>query len=207
MKFLLFFLLSLPSFGQCTCSTPTGNTIVFFGNSITVGVGASTPSLRFSSLLADQYGMTEINMGVSGTKASQLNKSLIPVYNPSIHRWLFFEYGTNDLAQGDSPDLFLANSSDNANYAISVRGWPPSKIVMLSIPGSFTHTCPTFDLYTLALEFKSRLQSLCNSLGMQFIDVSTPFYSTTPSWTADNVHPNDTGYLLGMALPIESVIR
>ncbi len=46
-----------------------GKTITFLGDSITVGVGVSDPRSdnRYSSVLAASLGMTEINMGISGT--------------------------------------------------------------------------------------------------------------------------------------------
>ena len=44
-----------------------GKTITFLGDSITYGVGASSTENRYSSVLASSLGMTEINMGISGT--------------------------------------------------------------------------------------------------------------------------------------------
>lgn len=45
----------------------SGKTITFLGDSITHGVGASIPANRYSSQVASSLGMTEINMGISGT--------------------------------------------------------------------------------------------------------------------------------------------
>ena len=45
----------------------SGKTITFLGDSITYGVGASTTANRYSSQVASSLGMTEINMGISGT--------------------------------------------------------------------------------------------------------------------------------------------
>ena len=45
----------------------SGKTITFLGDSITEGVGVSDTSNRYSSVLASSLGMTENNMGVSGT--------------------------------------------------------------------------------------------------------------------------------------------
>ena len=45
----------------------SGKTVTFLGDSITYGVGASSTANRYSSLVASSLGMTEINMGISGT--------------------------------------------------------------------------------------------------------------------------------------------
>ncbi len=45
----------------------SGKTITFLGDSITYGVGASSTANRYSSQVASSLGMTEINMGISGT--------------------------------------------------------------------------------------------------------------------------------------------
>ena len=45
----------------------SGKTITFLGDSITYGVGASSTANRYSSQVAASLGMTEINMGISGT--------------------------------------------------------------------------------------------------------------------------------------------
>ncbi len=45
----------------------SGKTITFLGDSITEGVGVSAPANRYSTVLANSLGMTENNMGISGT--------------------------------------------------------------------------------------------------------------------------------------------
>lgn len=45
----------------------TNKTITFLGDSITYGVGTSGTQNRYSSQVASSLGMTEINMGISGT--------------------------------------------------------------------------------------------------------------------------------------------
>mgnify|MGYP006341005841 CR=1 FL=1 len=41
--------------------------IIFLGDSITYGVGASSTANRYSTVLSNSLGMTENNMGISGT--------------------------------------------------------------------------------------------------------------------------------------------
>lgn len=60
------------NFGTPTSSPVTkdsffGKKITLLGDSITYGVGASTTSKRYATVLANSLGMTENNMGISGT--------------------------------------------------------------------------------------------------------------------------------------------
>jgi lysophospholipase L1-like esterase len=45
----------------------SGKKITFLGDSITAGVGASSTANRYSTVLSNSLGMTENNMGISGT--------------------------------------------------------------------------------------------------------------------------------------------
>ena len=45
----------------------SGKKITFLGDSITAGVGASATNKRYTTVLANSLGMTENNMGISGT--------------------------------------------------------------------------------------------------------------------------------------------
>jgi hypothetical protein len=56
---------SLPDLDQKPCD-PNATRVAFYGDSYTLGTGASEPSLRWSTVVCDQRGWSEFNPSVNG---------------------------------------------------------------------------------------------------------------------------------------------
>ena len=88
-------------------------TLVFLGDSITEGAGASRNELAYVNLVSKKLNCKVINNGIGGTRiARQTNKSKDPTYdNHFITRvsnkkegdFIFVFGGTNDYGHGDAP--------------------------------------------------------------------------------------------------------
>lgn len=81
----------------------TTSTIQFFGDSIALGVGASTTAKRWTSLLCTALSKSENNQAVGG---SQWVDSAIEIYNNFTNaQTTFLSWGTNDVAYQNYMDL------------------------------------------------------------------------------------------------------
>ncbi len=75
--------------------TSPGNAIEFYGDSVTSGVGLTPTSLRYSSLLASQYGFTENNYAIGGDMIFDVVVRMFPVHVPGVTS--FLNIGFNDI--------------------------------------------------------------------------------------------------------------
>ena len=92
-----------------------GMKINFLGDSITEGVGTSSPDKRYFELIMNEYGLAEVNgYGISGTR---LARQAVPSDEPSFDKFFASRVpemkedadavvvfgGTNDFGHGDAP--------------------------------------------------------------------------------------------------------
>jgi hypothetical protein len=170
----------------------TGKSLVFIGNSVSQGQGASSTRRRYSTVLNGLLGTTEANHAVGGSRANQVPLSSIPTYSSSSHAFLVLEYGINDLAQGRSSTAFI-HSMDSIILNAQGKGWPDSSIVVLSLPGSYTAiSSATYNAALLTLVTSTRNQI--------YADATKPFrYSSTSRSVytdPDGIHPNNQGHYM-----------
>lgn len=210
---------STDKFVYSTGFQTSGNTVYFFGHSYTFGTNASSPALRWSSLVAAGMGATEQNFGVAGKTLmlqnpkdyqgpNSMTQTLtdIPVKTFAM-KALFFDFGLNDMGQ-TATDYSVANfkaAYDTVlNYAINTRGWFPSQIVImgeewigtagLNYYGTVTgNAAPT---QTRAQQFVQAIKDEARKWGCKYVD---NYYSilqndTTLISGTGSVHPNDSGY-------------
>lgn len=156
--------------------TPTvfvADSIWFSGTSITGGVGASSLGHSFPYLTANKLnalpavnGCSGCSMWIEGVNATNLG--LIPTYSSTKYRWMVLEWGTNDMQ---------LNVTDTATYAAAylryldtaiARGWPVSKILVLSpsfvdisiIPAATAARQSQFQIATQAIASRRSTQYL-----------------------------------------------
>ncbi len=127
-----------------------GKKIIFLGDSITEGVGASEPKKRYTDLVAQKTGATVYNHGVSGTRIA---KQKTPSYDPNWDKdfcsrakdmekdadVIVVFGGTNDYGHGDAE---LGTFSDRTNdtfygalhtlYTYLCETYPTSKKVIMT---------------------------------------------------------------------------
>lgn len=101
-----------------------GKKINFLGDSITEGHGTSGEQARFSSLIAEKYGITARNYGIGGTRiakqrvtdlAAEWDQDFIDrvdIMEPDADAVVVFG-GTNDFGHGDAP---IGRMSDRSPY-------------------------------------------------------------------------------------------
>lgn len=184
----------------------TGN-ITFYGTSITLGGGTTGSGVRYSTLVANALGLTEINLGVSGSSVENRSPANLPAginfisrdntittYIAGTTQWFIIEPGPND---------FIANSANyNAtNYttdlttfvnAVIAAGWPLSKIKILG--NSYLNPSSYNSTY---LQFIAATQTVASNFGIGYIDLYAWFNTRGGvSNLFDALHPNNDGHIL-----------
>ena len=136
-----------------------GKTITFLGDSITYGVGASSTANRYSSQVASSLGMTEINMGISGTvmcTGGHRTSRLDDIQNISLDSdYVGILLGINDFDQ-------CRNNGTSKYYALGEFG-----------------TSDTTTIY-------GALDKMCKDLVTRFGSTDTKLFLMTPVVTSWN---------------------
>jgi lysophospholipase L1-like esterase len=186
----------------------------FFGDSITEGYGATTPSNRWTSKLCEAKGWKEHNSGVIGEtllKASETTgfgtfferyEAQIP-QKPATGKYVFIAYGANDCGfnfDDYTPALFSTQLQTIIEYA-NDQGWANSDIVVLTgyfqndqswtnpYAGQVLPSAANMSRYDL---FITAAQTVAqNNPGVKFVN---PFNTYDGNNMSDNLHPNDIGY-------------
>jgi len=194
-----------------------GKTIVFFGDSYTVGVNASVTAKRWTSVLCQYTGAIEDNHGVSGTTLEKRatidwaaspnmvdNATNIPT-KVTGKNLLVFAYGLNDIgftSGSYTSTNFVTDYTTVLNTAIS-KGWDPSQILILSpyFIGSAGYTtyaglsgtpAPTQARH---LQFVAAARQVAGTFGTLYLDIyNQQRLNDQTLFGADGLHPNDAGY-------------
>jgi GDSL-like Lipase/Acylhydrolase family len=213
-----------------TAKPPTaGGRMYLFGNSIGVSSYAADPFaqpltidtlLGYPHRIAVAMGYTDRNFSVSGTtleKQTPLNptggtnmideQSSIPTYNSSTDKLLMIELGVNDWFYGGTnynTTNFTTDYTTVLNTAITTRGWPAGKIMIVSLPYVSTALYGTTGTGggTLTnaglLAFNTAAKALSVSFGTLYLDIYTPMLNqgganllAPPTST---LHPNAAGH-------------
>ena len=180
--------------------------MITFGDSITVGVGASITANRWSSKLASSLGYTEINKGISGSVLQNTgsfggngqDRYMNDVYNQKPWKYVFILYGLNDAIQGGS----FTNSSFDTSYRAIItdllqtfRRVAPTNIVLGSVP-YVNPLCyvPLPQLSTLKLQqYRDIIALVASDNGCKYADIYQDMVDNGGNSLidVDNIHPND----------------
>lgn len=185
---------------------------VFFGDSITVGQGASSTAKRWSSLVANFISLKEINKGISGTV---LQNSYPVLVNNGIDRYqndifpyklakVFILYGLNDLRYNGA-NFFVSAYQIDLNTVVSgliLAGFVPTHITVGSppymLPSCYDEDFP-FNAGSIPKhqQYRDATKTVAIANGCKWADIYQAMLNSTDSLISpDGVHPNDTGHQL-----------
>ena len=167
--------------------------ILFFGDSIAVGVGASSPARRFSSILAAKLGQAwqEINLGVSGsTLAAAGYHDVLPKALEEKPDVFVIQYGVNDNALATPIEEFLRLYRETV--ATVKKALPAAIVVCVTI-------CPSWNHYQSSTAWlaaaNTGIKDIAAAAGVltalnheRMVDRGELF--------PDGIHPNDEGHLV-----------
>ncbi|UTT63162.1 SGNH/GDSL hydrolase family protein [Microcella humidisoli] len=181
-----------------------GPLVAFYGDSYTLGTGASDPALRWSTQIAERRGWREFNPSVNGLGfvnnrgtygAGDLPDQII-AQQPDI---VFVTMGLND-----NFSYSRAAAEIEAQIAIDLRrlreGLPDARIIVVE-PFWYTAEQPE-SLGIIA----GWVQREAQAIGADHIAGASDWIAGRPGeMAADGLHPNDEGYALMTRLMEEAL--
>lgn len=160
--------------------------VVFMGDSITNGSGASTVDRRWTDILMRSQQHLFENVGVGSWTSSTMafGSRTTEVLTPILPKYVVINYGYNDHAQIVSLATYNANLTTIANEAIALG----CTVIFVS---------PFPNLTSNSASYATEMQSVATALGCKYIDirtVTTVGVLANPDYIYDSVHPNDLGH-------------
>jgi acyl-CoA thioesterase-1 len=167
----------------------SGVTVVAFGDSLIVGVGASEGN-DFVSVLSRRLAEPVVNLGQSGDTTRDALERLDTVIkqNPKV---VILLLGGNDFLQ----QIPAAETFQNLEVIIETIHQSGSAVVLLGVRGG-----------VLRDSYKSNFATLAKQQNTAYVTNILDGVITDASLMSDLVHPNDAGYLV-IADKVEPVLR
>lgn len=168
------------------------STVAFVGDSYTSGAGASSPSKRWTDLIAEDYGWTQHNLSKGGTgyvTAGRLAGG--NVYADRIDELVaaqpdlvILTGGRNDL--GSTVETVAAAAHA---FVADIQGEVPEARIVIINPLWDDDPVPS-----VVAELAAGLRQVASETGATFVSVGQPLVGHPELLTEDSVHPNDAGY-------------
>jgi lysophospholipase L1-like esterase len=173
--------------------TGTGETVAFYGDSYTLGTGASGSSKRWSTIVSEERNWEEVNPSVNG---------LGFINNRT-------DFGENDLPAAiiaSDPDIVFVTMGLNDNFSFAFAAddiekqitedltrlhdaLPDARFIVVE-PFWYTDERPQ-SLETII----GWVHDAADVIGADYIEGASRWIEGHPEWMADDgLHPNDDGY-------------
>lgn len=159
---------------------PKGPVIVAFGDSLTEGVGASTPDNGYVGVLERRLGITIVNRGVSGNTTADALARIdedITALHPNI---VIVLLGGNDYLKKIPQQETFANLSQIIKKVQSEG----AVVILLGVRGGLLHD-----------KFSDDFQALAKATGSLYVPNVLDGVLGNSKLMSDEVHPNDAGYM------------
>lgn len=181
----------------CTAVTPPAGDdaprVAFYGDSYTLGTGASDPSLRWSSIICAERGWQEFNPSVNGlgfvnnraTDGEGDLPALVIANDPGI---VFITMGLNDNFSYDraANQIRLRITEDFTRLATAL---PDARFIVVE-PFWYTDRRPESVEVIIGW-----VRDAAAAIGADYIPGASHWIEGHPEWMAsDGLHPNDAGY-------------
>ena len=172
---------------------PNATRVAFYGDSYTLGTGASDPSKRWSTIISDERGWSECNPSVNGlgfvnnrgTFGEGDEPSEVIADDPDI---LFITMGLNDNFSYDrAADQIKAQITDD--FTRLSRELPDARIIVVE---PFWYTDQRPDSVEIIIGW---VKDAAAAIDADYIPGASHWIEGHPEWmAADGLHPNDDGY-------------
>ena len=172
---------------------PNATRVAFYGDSYTLGTGATTADLRWSTIICDQRGWSEFNPSVNG---------LGFINNRSI----FGEGDEPSQIIDDNPDIVFVTMGLNDNFSFDTKAveieaqitddlmrlddaLPEARFIVVE-PFWYTDERPR------SVEvINGWVKDAAADIDADYISGASRWIENHPEWMAsDGLHPNDDGY-------------
>jgi lysophospholipase L1-like esterase len=197
--------------GQTTggSTDPNAPVVAFYGDSYTLGTGASDPAKRWSSVIAADRGWNEFNYSVNGLGFVNHRQSTPPDYGPEdgVSRSIAADPDILFITMGLNDNFSMPDRADDIRSAIATdfqtlrTALPDARIVVVE---PFWYTDDRPDSLAQIIDW---VQSEAAEIGADFIPGASHWIEGHPEWMAsDGLHPNDDGYA-EMAVRMDESLR
>lgn len=193
-------LLALGAALLTACSSPVTGTdapdpdapvVAFYGDSYTLGTGASDPANRWSTIICAERGWTEFNPSVNGLGfvnnrqfAPDLPSAVI-AEDPDI---VFVTMGLNDnFSYARGAERIRAAIDDD--FALLAESLPDARFVVVE---PFWYTDERPESVEVIIGW---VHDAADRIGADWVPDASHWIEGHPEWmAADGLHPNDDGY-------------
>jgi lysophospholipase L1-like esterase len=169
---------------------PDAPVVAFYGDSYTLGTGASDPSKRWSTVICAERGWTEVNPSVNGLGfvnnrgTLDLPQTVIDA-RPDI---VFVTMGLNDNfsypSRADEIEVQIDTDLRRLRAAL-----PDARVVVVE-PFWYTDTRPESVEVIIGW-----VRGAADRIGADWVPDASHWIEGRPEWmAADGLHPNDDGY-------------
>ena len=172
---------------------PNATRVAFYGDSYTLGTGATDPSKRWSTIICEQRGWSEFNPSVNGlgfinnrgTFGEGDEPSQVIADDPDI---LFITMGLNDNFSYDrAADEIEKQITDD--FTRLKTALPDARIIVVE---PFWYTDERPESVEVIIGW---VQAAAGDIGADYIPGASHWIEGHPEWRAsDGLHPNDDGY-------------
>lgn len=176
-----------------------GKNIVFYGDSWTVGSGASNTSMRFSTKCANALELNEINLGVGASGftrpdaliKTQINSSNITAEQIANTNYVVICAGVNDIRHyEDTTARELGNAVVECAELASAKF--PNSIIVMGVMTTERNGISDTHKYWMGYVI-DRLMS-ADIERVIVADMRYILYNRVNAYGSDNFHPNDFGH-------------
>lgn len=171
----------------------SGYTVAFYGDSYTLGTGASDPSLRWSTIISEERGWVEVNPSVNGlgfinNRTTFSDGDLPSIVIDSDPRIVFVTMGLNDNFSYD-----FAADSIRQQILIDLERihdeLPDARVIVVE---PFWYTDERPDSVEVIIGW---VKDAAATIDADYISGASHWIEGHPEWMADDgLHPNDDGY-------------
>jgi acyl-CoA thioesterase-1 len=180
------------------------HSILVFGDSLAVGVGASTPERGFVGILLDRVRIADpgaqlANFAASGALAQDVVSGQLPNATGVAATDVWLCIGGNDVTHATPSDQF--SSTEHAIVAAIRTTWPQAHIVVFGVPDvSRSPLLPgiaKIKLHNDASLDNDAAMDAARAQSADFVDLFTfsdRELDLSADFSPDAFHPNDRGY-------------
>lgn len=196
-----------------------GKTIVFLGDSITQGVGASSEKNVFHQITARNFNLkSAINFGISGTRIAKQTKFYNQFYDlyfelredimPRDVDAVFVFGGTNDYGHGDakmgeedSVDVYTFCGALNSLILKLKKDYSGKEIIFMTPMHRTNETEPSAPENKVLEDYVIAMRNICKKHNIKLIDAfeNLNLDPKDKDYFGDGLHPTDKDHFeLGM---------
>jgi lysophospholipase L1-like esterase len=173
---------------------PGGPVVAFYGDSYTLGTGASDPRKRWSSIVSAERGWNEVNPSVNGLGFVN-NRDRLPAGGDLVDAVIASDPDILFVTMGLNDNFSMPARADDVHAAIvadfaALRSALPETRIIVVEPFWYTDERPA-SLATIS----TWVSDEAKVIDADHIEGASHWIEGHPEWMADDgLHPNDEGY-------------